>query len=78
MFHSMRLIDEEREAPSAKNDGAGVLDTRQAATYLGVREQTLVLWRTRGEGPRCVRKGHKYVRYRKVDLEDWLAANLSE
>jgi excisionase family DNA binding protein len=38
---------------------------------LGVPVATLYGWRHRGEGPRGYRVG-RHVRYRRVEVEDWL------
>lgn len=57
-----------------------VLTTEQAAAYLSVPPLTLVEWRTErraGFGPKVIKKGG-FVRYRKTDLDAWLAANVRE
>lgn len=46
-----------------------MLDTKQAAAYLGLRPQTLHEWRCRGVGPQYAKLG-RAVRYR----DDWLEA----
>ena len=43
------------------------------AEFLGVPVATLYGWRHRGEGPRGYRVG-RHVRYRRVEVEDWLRA----
>ena len=43
------------------------------AELLGVPVATLYGWRHRGEGPRGYRIG-RHVRYRRVEVEDWLRA----
>jgi len=45
----------------------GVADV---AEYLGVPEQTLYQWRTKGYGPPGRRVG-KYVRYHRAEVEQW-------
>ena len=45
----------------------------QAAKYLGVKRQTLALWRCTGRyGLRFTRVG-RAIRYSKSDLDEWLA-----
>ena len=44
-----------------------LLDSAEAAQYLGVCKQTLEKWRRLGRGPAYVRYGRK-VRYRLKDL----------
>jgi predicted DNA-binding transcriptional regulator AlpA len=52
---------------------ANLLDTEAAATYLGLRPNTLAKARCRGDGPRFVRLGGKgSIRYRLEDLNAWL------
>lgn len=51
------------------------LDTRQAATYLGISADYLFRLRSRGEGPRFARLGRR-VLYRRFDLDRWVEANV--
>lgn len=46
---------------------------KAAAARLGLRPQTLAAWASRGEGPPFVKVGRS-VRYRKSDLDAWLAS----
>lgn len=48
------------------------MDTRSAASVLGVQPRTLESWRLRGGGPRYVQVG-RLIRYRRLTLEQWLA-----
>jgi len=50
------------------------LTTEQAATFLQGSKATLEVWRSLGKGPRFVLYGTS-PRYRKDDLDNWLAAN---
>ena len=43
------------------------------AEFLDVPVATIYGWRHRGEGPRGYRVG-RHVRYRRVEVEDWLRA----
>ena len=54
------------------------LTPKQAAKYVGISEGALRLWRAEGKGPRYFRAGEKLVRYRRVDLDSWIEARLSE
>lgn len=54
-----------------------VLNSRQAATYLGCSDSVLRLWRSQGQGPRYFRAG-KLIRYRRADLDSWIEARLCE
>jgi Helix-turn-helix domain len=52
-----------------------LLSTADAASYLGLKPQTLRMWRTRGGGPPYVRygpKGRGTVVYKVADLEAWV------
>lgn len=51
-----------------------LLDTPQAAAYLGVQPSTLKTWRTRGGGPVASRVGGRAVRYRVCDLDEFVRA----
>lgn len=50
-----------------------VLDTVHAAAYLKLSKQQLEIWRCHGDGP-VFSKLSRRVRYRKSDLDSWLAA----
>jgi len=49
------------------------ITTKQAADFLGLRANTMEIWRLRGTGPRFVKLG-RAVRYRLSDLEDYISA----
>jgi len=50
---------------------ANLLNTPQAAQYLGLGKTTLEKARVYGKGPKYVRMG-RAVRYRPADLDAWL------
>lgn len=52
-----------------------LVDERQAATRLAVSVRTLQQWRVSGDGPRFAKIG-RCVRYRAIDLEAFVVANL--
>ena len=54
------------------------LTEREAARYVGVSPAALRLWRSEGRGPRFFRAGEKLIRYRRVDLDFWIEARLSQ
>ena len=53
---------------------AEILDTNGAAEYLGFQPQTLAIWRTTGRYGLPFLKLGRLVRYRKSDLDKWLAS----
>jgi hypothetical protein len=55
------------------NSGA-YLDTQQAAIYLGLKKQTLEVFRSQGIGPRCVFVATR-PRYTKKALEEWIPSH---
>lgn len=50
-----------------------LLSTAEAAAVLGLREATLIAWRSRGtaDRPQPVRLGTRSVRYREADVLAW-------
>jgi predicted DNA-binding transcriptional regulator AlpA len=56
--------------------GAGspddLLTTIQVAVWLGMRAQTLEIWRCQGKGPPFVRLGPRCVRYKRSIVLAWL------
>lgn len=53
--------------------GDRLVSPGELAAYLAVPVQTIYGWRSKGVGPRGIRVG-KHVRYRKADIEQWLAS----
>ena len=52
------------------------LVTRDAlAAWLAVDAKTLDAWHNRGVGPPRIKLGTKAIRYRRRDVERWLAAS---
>ena len=49
------------------------LNTRQAAELIGLKANTLEIWRLRGTGPKYIKFG-RAVRYRLTDLESYVDA----
>jgi predicted site-specific integrase-resolvase len=51
------------------------MNTREAAEFTGICENTLKHWRIHGKGPRCIKFGG-LVRYRPEDLEAFMESCL--
>lgn len=51
------------------------LNTKQAAEYLGLKPNTLDIWRQVGKGPAFVKVG-RYVRYRRRDIDTWIESRV--
>lgn len=52
-----------------------IFDTLQAANYLHLAPVTLERFRLNGNGPSFCKLGRS-VRYRKVDVDEWLASRV--
>jgi excisionase family DNA binding protein len=55
-----------------------LLTRREAATYLGVAEQTLAVWKCTGRRSLPFVKIGRLVRYRKVDLDAFILEHLQD
>lgn len=56
---------------------SGLMTSRDAAVYIGVKINTLTVWRmTNRYGLPFVKLG-KVIRYRKSDLDKWIDENVS-
>ena len=66
-----------RNMASIQDNELPVFNERQAGRYVGVSAAVLRLWRSQGGGPRFFRAGTKLIRYRKVDLDQWIEERLS-
>ncbi|MFT3963730.1 helix-turn-helix transcriptional regulator [Propionivibrio sp.] len=56
---------------------AALLTNNQAAEMLGIRPNTLEIWRHKGKGPKFVKMGEEKqapIRYRAIDILEWLEA----
>lgn len=53
-----------------------LLSRREAATYLGVAEQTLAVWKCTKRYDLPYVKIGKLIKYRKSDLDQFIAKNL--
>ncbi len=54
-----------------------LLTSEEAAILLGIKPNTLEIWRTKGKGPEFIKLGHAKqapVRYIKSALVDWITA----
>lgn len=60
--------------PTTKLSGADLLTPSETSEYLGVKPQTLAFWRCTGRHGLPYIKAGNAVRYRRADLEAWLAA----
>jgi len=60
------------------NEQPNTLTPKKAASYLGISEAALRLWRSERRGPQFFRAGEKLIRYRRADLDLWVESRLSE
>lgn len=49
-----------------------VLNTKQAAAYIGCTYDRLIDWRRDGGGPPFLLWGKVGIRYRKTDIDEWI------
>jgi predicted DNA-binding transcriptional regulator AlpA len=50
------------------------LTTREVAEMLGLKPDTVKIWRMQGKGPKWQKVGTKAVRYSLTAVNDWLNA----
>ena len=55
-----------------------LLNESEAASYLGLKPQTLASWRHFGRYGLKFYKAGRYVRYRQADLDEWLNSRAAE
>ena len=53
---------------------SALMTSEEAAAYIGVKPQTISVWRTAGRYALPFVKVGRLVRYRKADLDRWLAS----
>lgn len=64
---------DDETVPGAAVTAAALLDTVQAARFLGLGVRTMQNWRVQGVGPSFLRAG-RCVRYAPEDLTRWLSS----
>ena len=72
--HARKSLDMKCEMSQRR----AVLDTREAAKYLGVSYSSLTKWRLIGFGPKFCRAGRRRIVYRRLDLDKFLDDNAHE
>lgn len=55
-----------------------LLKDTDAAALLGVKDQTVRTWRSKNIGPKYIRISRNIIRYRREDIEAYLAARVIE
>lgn len=54
-----------------------ILTEKEAARLLGIGEATLLVWRRKGcGGPAYFKAGSRLIRYRRVDLDQWIESRM--
>jgi predicted DNA-binding transcriptional regulator AlpA len=53
-----------------------LLTSKQVAALLGMTDRSLERWRTAGDGPRFIRLSRRTIRYRRADIDAFLAARV--
>ena len=69
----MRSMQHNRDAP-----GDRLLTTIEAAEYLNVSRRTLSRWLQEGIGPPSIKLPSGARRYRKADLDRWIAEHRAD
>jgi predicted DNA-binding transcriptional regulator AlpA len=64
------------ELPDAFHDPFPLLTAEAVAACLSVKPKTLERWRATGAGPRYVRISRKVVRYRRQDVDAFIAERI--
>lgn len=55
-----------------------LLTTEQLAQYLNVAMPTIYMWRSHRKGPPGRKMGGKFIRYRKSEVDAWIASQPTE
>jgi excisionase family DNA binding protein len=51
------------------------MTAEEVAERLKVKVETLRQWRWLGKGPKAIKVGGRFVRYRPADVNHWIAAH---
>jgi predicted DNA-binding transcriptional regulator AlpA len=66
------------EQPQTAIQAGNILTPKGVATEYQVSERTLANWRALKQGPRFLKLGKRAVRYRREDIEAFIAGDASE
>jgi len=72
-----RTAQRESDSSTAR-EPQNIFATPGASKYVGVSAATLRFWRANGEGPKYFHAGDRLVRYRRIDLDQWIESRLSK
>ncbi len=61
------------QRPPLAEESAELLTTREVAKLLRIDPSTVARWRAQGQGPRWIRVALRTVRYRRSDVDRFLA-----
>ena len=53
-----------------------LIDEKAASAFLGLKVRTMQGFRQRGGGPKFIRISSRCIRYRRIDLRDWVEARM--
>lgn len=70
------LTDPRVPAPSASRDPGQLMAPADAAALLDINAKVLERWRGTGEGPAYVKLSSKTIRYRREDIEAFVAGRV--
>ena len=74
MQSSPQAIAENHSARQPIADQPECLTNDQTAAWLNIAPGVLHNWRRQGRGPAFIKVG-RFIRYRRADVDAWLAAN---
>ena len=58
--------------PAGANEPDHLVRQEEAAALLSVTARCMENWRHRGEGPKFVKISARCIRYRHIDLKEWI------
>ena len=61
-----------------KRRSALLMDVRELAELLGVAPRTVWAWEAAGKVPAALRKGRHWTRWRRADVEAWVAEGMGD
>ncbi|WP_217356425.1 helix-turn-helix transcriptional regulator [Ruegeria arenilitoris] len=74
----LHVLSEQIESLRAivlRSNAPEIMDPREAATYLGVTDETLYRWRKDATGPKYSQPNARVIRYLRDDLIEWMREN---
>ena len=69
-------VQEDNVGNGVQDYWQSLVDEKEAGRFLGLTDRTMQAYRHRGGGPRYIRLSSRCLRYRRIDLREWVEGRM--